>query len=185
MNNQRLTRIYALSIFQLGKELGVDIVDEMIAFNELIRECNDLENLLFLEVFSLDEKHRVLSEVLQLEGKFSPLFCNFLFFLLQERRIGQLLTIYQELVVLDDEQKGFITGVIEGRGEEISPELQNQILDYLRDKLQLTPKLHYQQNLAITAGYKITAGNYQIDSRLDRQLTRLKEQILNDYEEKL
>ncbi len=185
MNNHRLSRIYALSMFQLGKELGVDIVSEMVTFNELLRVSNDLENLLFLEVFSLDEKHMVLSDLIQIEEKFSPLFCNFLFFLLQERRIGKLLTIFQELVVLDDEQKGFITGVIEGRDEQISPELQKQILDYLREKLQLTPKLHYQQNLAITAGYKITAGNYQIDSRVDRQLTRMKEQILNDYEEKL
>lgn len=185
MNNKKIARIYAQALFKLGIEQNINIVGEMILLNELIRECNDLENLIFLEVFSLEEKHQVLSAVFNGEKSFSTLFTNFIFFLLQERRLGLLLTIYQELVILDDHQKGFISGVIEGRDEGISPTLENKILAHLQEKLQLTPKLQYRQNSEITAGYKITAGNYQIDSRLDRQLSQMQEQILNDYQEKL
>ena len=51
MKEQNTARIYAKSFLELGKDNNINIAEELTKFNEVINSSNDLENVLFLDVF--------------------------------------------------------------------------------------------------------------------------------------
>lgn len=93
--------------------------------------------------------------------------------------MGILPLIFKELVVIDDHKKGFIRGVIEGREDEASPEVTEKIVSYLSEKVGSKPVLTYKKNENLTAGYRVTVEDLQLDATIDNQLNKLKSEILN------
>ena len=59
MKEQTVAKVYAKSLLELGDEKGIKLADEMIQLTEVINKSNELENILFLEVFTLEEKKNV------------------------------------------------------------------------------------------------------------------------------
>ena len=57
MKPQIIAKVYAKSIMELAGD-DVDSAKELTDFNLLINECNDLENVLFSEVFTMDERRK-------------------------------------------------------------------------------------------------------------------------------
>ena len=64
MSSSDVTRAYAKSIYDLGKEKGTDIASELTTIQEAINSSNDLETVLFMDVFTVEEKQSVLNEVM-------------------------------------------------------------------------------------------------------------------------
>ena len=81
MKEQIIAKAYAQSIVELGVELKLDVVSDLTKLTEVINKNNDLETLLFLDVFSAEEKLGVLDVVM---GKLnlSQITKNFLHFLM-------------------------------------------------------------------------------------------------------
>ncbi len=178
MKEQTVSRAYAQSIIELCEDQKVDVADELTKLTEVINKSNDLETLLFLDVFTADEKITVLNEVISKLG-LSPIVKNFLNFLIQEKRMGILPLIFKDVIVIDDHKKGFLRGVIEGREDEVSPEFKTKMISYLKEKLGTNAQLEYRKSENITAGYKVTVDDLQLDASLDNQLDKLKDSILN------
>lgn len=178
MKEAVVAKAYAQSIYQLGEESNVAITDELTKLTEVINENNDLETVLFLDVFTFEEKQAVLNDVI---GRLnvSSLLKNTIAFLMQEKRIGLLPLIFKEIVVIDDHKKGFLRGIIEGRDQQIDPTFEAKILSFLKEKLGTEPKLSYKQSEKVTAGYRVTVEDLQLDATLDNQLNKLKSEILN------
>ncbi|MFT6546054.1 MAG: F-type H+-transporting ATPase subunit delta, partial [Bacteriovoracaceae bacterium] len=151
---------------------------ELTTLTEIINSSNNLENLLFLDVFTVEEKLAVLSEITS-KLNLSPITNHFITFLVQEKRIGLLPLIFKEVVVIDDHKSGFLRGTIEGAGKDCTEEFKNKMKTYLKEKLGLTAELTYKQNSKISAGYKISVDDLQLDASLDNQLNRFKESVLN------
>ncbi len=178
MKESNVSKAYAGALLQLAKQGGVDIVKEFTAFTELINESTEFENLLFLDVFTVEERELVLKDVFA-KSDYSELFKSFILFLLNEKRLSMMPMIFKELIVIDDHEKGFIRGTIEGSDEQIDQEAINKIIEFLNEKLGIKPELQYEKNSAITAGYKITVQDYQIDATLDGQLSELSKNIIS------
>ena len=178
MKESIVARAYAKSIYALGEEQKVDVTAELTKLTEVINENNDLETVLFLDVFSYEEKEAVLKDVLAKLGT-SSLVKDVIAFLMTEKRMGILPLIFKELVVIDDHKKGFIRGVIEGREDEASPEVTEKIVSYLSEKVGSKPVLTYKKNENLTAGYRVTVEDLQLDATIDNQLNKLKSEILN------
>ncbi|MCB9093296.1 MAG: F0F1 ATP synthase subunit delta [Halobacteriovoraceae bacterium] len=170
-------KIYARSLFELGEESNIDITKEVTNFSEVINSSNELENVLFLDVFGVEEKQAVFND---LAGKLnlSSLTANTIRYLIQEKRLGLLPMIYKEMVVIDDDKKGFLKSTIEGHGDQIDQGTKDKIKNFLKTKTGKEPVLEYKKNEKITAGYKITAGDLQLDATVDTQLEQLKKDIL-------
>jgi F-type H+-transporting ATPase subunit delta len=98
--------------------------------------------------------------------------------MIEEKRIGQLPLIYKEIIVLDDHKKGFLKGTIESSDGSVDEEIKNQLLKVMKEKLGANIELNVKKNDKITAGYKVTVGDLQIDATIDNQLEQLKRQIL-------
>lgn len=177
MKEGLVAKAYAQALVELAEKDNVDFATEITNFNILINENNNFETLLFLDVFTIDEKKLVLKEVFE-KSNYAKIVSNFLYFLLDEKRMGLFPLIYKEVLVRDDDKRGFLRGTIEGYDENINDETKEILKNYLSQKMGLSAKLEYKQNANISAGFKVTVGDLQLDASLDRQLDYLKTAIL-------
>jgi F-type H+-transporting ATPase subunit delta len=178
MKEQIVSKVYAQSLIELGEEQKVDIAKEMTTFNELINSNNNLESLLFLESFTVEEKLAVVSEVLN-KMNASSVLKNVVSFLITEKRIGLLPLIFKELIVIDDHKKGFMRGTIQGADDQVEAGFFEKINSYLKEKLGREVKLEYIKTPNLVAGYRVTVEDLQLDATLDNQLTKFKNSVLN------
>ena len=84
------------------------------------------------------------------------------------------------MIVFDDHKRGFIRGEIEGIEDQLLEESKKKITDYIKEKTGLTPILSYMQNAELTAGYRITADDLQLDASLEHQFSMLRNSILGE-----
>jgi F-type H+-transporting ATPase subunit delta len=176
---QNISWTYAKAITQLAEEKQLDIAKELTEFSLLINKNNDFETVLFSDVFTIEEKKDVLAEVIK-KFEISPMVSDLLNFLLQEKRIGVFPQVFKDVVVIDDEKKGFLRGIIEGPGTSIDEEQKKKIISYLKVKLHKEVELEFVPSTQITAGYRITVEDLQLDASLENQLDKLKESLLTD-----
>ena len=87
MKEQVVAKIYAKSITELGEKNRLDVCEELTRLQLCINESNHLENLLFLEVFTIEEKKAVVEELAK-RLKLSSIVGGFLSYLVEQRRIG-------------------------------------------------------------------------------------------------
>lgn len=179
MKEEIVSKSYAKSIIELGSELKVDVAEELTKLNEIINANDDLETLLFLDVFSIEEKKSVLSEIFK-KTKLSPIVVNFVYFLLEEKRMGIFPMIFKNVIVIDDHAKGFLRGTIEGPELEITSDVKDKLYKHLKEIVGKDIQLDYKKSEKITAGYKVTVEDLQLDATLDTQLDNLKETILSE-----
>lgn len=179
MREQAVAKVYAKSLLELGDEKKVNIADELIKLTEVINKSNELENVMFLELFTLDEKKAVFVEVAQ-KLNLSPITTETIKYLIDEKRIGILPLITKEVIVLDDDRRGFLKGTIEGTDVQIDPAFKAKIETFLKNKLGREPQLNYVQNSNLSAGYKVTVEDLQLDASLDNQLEQFKQSILGE-----
>ncbi|MFN8369996.1 MAG: F0F1 ATP synthase subunit delta [Bacteriovoracaceae bacterium] len=178
MKDRIIARAYAKSLIELGEQQKLDIVKEITDFSELISSSNQLENLLFLDVFTIDEKKAVLIDIFN-KAQYSNLLKNFIFMIMDEKRLSLFPQIFKETVVIEDDRKGFLKGTIEGAETQLDPAVLEKIKKFLEEKIKRKPFLTYIQNGNISAGYKITAEDLQLDATLENQLEQLRENILS------
>lgn len=178
MKEKQIARSYAKTIAELGQELNVDVAQELTSLTQTINENNDLETLLFLDVFTDEEKQSVLEEVMK-KLNLSQVVTHFMKFLIQEKRVALFPLIFKDVIVLDDEAKGFMRGTIEGVTNEVDASFAEKMTQYLSKKIGKEIKLNYKKNDEMTAGYRVTVGDLQLDASLDNQLNKFKETVLN------
>lgn len=174
-----VARAYAQAIVDLGTETKTNVADEMTKLQEAINSSNDLENVLFMEVFTVEEKHAVFGEIakkLHL-SQHSTAFVNYL---IDSKRMNLFPMVYKEVIVLDDHEKGFIRGTIEGADKEIDSKQLEDIKNFIKTKLNRKPELNYIHNPNLTAGYKIRVEDFQVDATIDNQLEQFKNTIIGE-----
>ena len=88
--------------------------------------------------------------------------------------------IIKEVIVMDDARKGFIRGTIEGTDVQIDQAFKTKIENFIKEKIGRVPHLDYVQNPNLTAGYKVTVEDLQLDASLDNQLEQFKQSILSE-----
>lgn len=179
MKEQAVAKVYAKSLLELGDEKSVDLAKELTTLTEVINSSNELENVLFLDLFTLEEKKIVFLEIAN-KIHLSAITVEVIKFLIDEKRIGILPLIIKEVIVLDDDRKGFLRGRIEGSGSRIDDDFREKIENFIKSKLNKEPKLDYIQNKNLSAGYKVTVDDLQLDASLDNQLEQFKQSILSE-----
>ena len=84
------------------------------------------------------------------------------------------------MVIIDDDRKGFLRGVVSGPDENISEEILSKMQQYIREKTKKEPTLTYEKNEKITAGFKIKLEDMELDATIDNQFKILKTEILGN-----
>lgn len=178
MKEQNIAKVYANTFIELGKDSGVDMAKDITTLTQLINSSNDLENVLFLDVFTVEEKDAVFTEIANKVG-LSKVTVSAVKYLIQEKRISLLPLISKEVIITDDHEKGFLRGTIEGSEISIDEGHKQKLITAIKKHVgDVTPQLDYVQADDITAGYKITMGDLQLDATVDNQLKSFKESVL-------
>lgn len=178
MKEQIIAKAYAQSIVELATDLKQDLVGELTKLTEVINKSNDLETLLFLDVFTNEEKLSVLNDVMK-KLNLSQTTVNFMNFLVEQKRIGLMPVIFKNVIVIDDHNKGFLRGTIEGSEESIPAEVKEKLKAYLQQKLGKEAVLEYKKSATVTAGYRVKVEDLMLDASLENQLDQFKAEILN------
>ena len=179
MKYNMVSKAYAKSLYQLGREQGGDVAKELMTLNEVINDNNHFENVLFMDVFTIDEKIDVVEAVIQ-RLKLNSLTKSFLKFLIREKRIYLFPLVFKDIVRIDDEEKGFLRGTVEAADSEMDPVFLKKIQTYLEKELNKKVHLDYRTRPDMLAGCRVTVEDFQMDASLDKQLDRLKrENVLN------
>lgn len=173
MKNSIIAKTYALAVVKISEEKKFSIFEEIAGFIEILNKSSDLENILFLNVFTYEEKQQVLNDLFA-KINLNSVTQNFLTFLLIEKRLPLLPQIYKELIVIDDASKGFMKVNVEGSQQELDLQAKTSIEKYLLEKLKLKSEIHYKKNDQISAGYKVIAGDNLLDATLKTQLNNFK-----------
>jgi F-type H+-transporting ATPase subunit delta len=178
MRENEVAKIYASSLYELGSEQNVDVIGDMTKFTEVVNASNDLENVLFLDIFTTEEKTNVFSAFSE-KLSLAPLVSNTVKYLIVEKRMNILPLIFKELIVIDDAAKGFLRGSIEGSDKSLDEASVNKIKEFIKNKLGKEAVLEYKTNEKISAGYRVTVEDFQIDATLENQFEQLKSAILD------
>lgn len=177
MKNTELGQVYSKAFLELSKENGDNITQDLTQLVELMNKSESFEQLLFLNVFSLEEKATVLLDIIE-KLKLGKTAKTCLLFLVSERRLGLLPQIYKNLIVIEDSLKGFINAEVEGSEGQLDSEVEQKLIALLKQKLNQTPQFNYKKDPKITAGYKVTVGDYMIDATVDSQFKKFQNQFL-------
>ena len=177
MKNETISRSYALALLDLSQEQNLKIKSDLDTFWSLIRESSEFESLLFMDVFSVEERKSILGTVFE-KIEINKLTQNFIYFLIENKRFSLFPSIYASLTMEQDLADGFISGVVEGSEENPDNEIIEKLKTHIEKELKQIAKLDYRQNPTITTGYKITCGDLQLDATLENQFDRLRKDIL-------
>ncbi len=177
MKEQVIAKTYAQAIRSISKDEAFDAVNELVKFNNAVNISSELEQVLFLEAFSEEEKIGVLEDITNKLGIHKTVQ-NFMKYLINEKRMNLINMIYKEVVIMDDDEKGFLKGSIQGSSESIDDETKKRIIEHLEKKLNKKVNLSYEKNEKITAGYRVSAGDYLMDASLDNQFDEFKKTIM-------
>ncbi len=178
MKDSNIAKVYANTFIELAISENIDVAKELTDLTAVINMSSELENVLFLEVFTDEEKISVFSDVSKKIG-LSQTIESAVKYLINEKRIGLLPLIYKEVIVQDDAKKGFLRGIVEGSTDDLSGEYRDKLIAAIKKEVgDVNPILSYEKNENITAGYKVTVGDLQLDATVDNQLKSFKESIL-------
>ena len=179
MKEQIAAKTYARSILELGAEKNQNVAEELIKLTEVINSSEMLENVMFMDVFTAEEKKDIFKSVAAKAG-LTPLLQSYIQYLIEEKRIGLLPLITKEAMIIDDEKRGFLRGVIEGSEAQADPKVVAQVKAFLKSKLGREPHMDYHQNTQISAGYRITVDDLQLDASLENQLDQFKKSVISE-----
>jgi F-type H+-transporting ATPase subunit delta len=178
MKDKIIAKIYAETFIELAKDTSFEIATELTKVTEVINVSNELENVLFLDVFTTEEKINVFSDIAA-KISLNAVLTNAIKYLINEKRIALLPLIYKEIIVIDDYEKGFLRGTIEGYSESISDAHKAKLINAMKNEIgNKEAILDYKQNPEITAGFKVTVGDYQLDATVDNQLNSFRDSVL-------
>ena len=174
--NSEISKAYAKAVFLLGEENNIDIISEFLSFNDLINKNQKFETFLFSGIYTLEEKEDVIKHIFK-KSSYSSLFKNFMIFLIDQKRLNLFPLVFKNVIVIDDDKKGFIRGTIHGMDDKVNVEFLNKIVSYLEKKINKSVKLEYKKDTTVGAGYRVLVDNLQLDASLDHQLENIRKSV--------
>ena len=180
MKYNTVSTAYAKSLYQLGKEKSVAVTEDLMKLDETIKANEYFESVLFMDVFTMEEKIGVVEAVIHRLNLHS-LIKSFLIFLIREKRIHIFPLVFKDIIGIDDHEKGVLRGTLEGAEGKIDAASLEKIKNYLEKELNKKVHLDYVKKSEMVAGYRITVEDFQLDASLDKQLDRLRQgNLLNN-----
>lgn len=167
LKNVKPAKRYAQALFETMQDKNFDeILFEFEKVVEIISNNEDFKSFLSNPVISNDDKKKTVEECFQ---KFSSEVKNFLFILIDEKRINCL-----------DEIKAFLKDKINDKNNlvnanitlafDANDEIKNQIIQRLKNKLQKDVSADFVVNPNIIGGLKVQVKDTVIDLSINKRL---------------
>ena len=159
---------YGGALYDAAKDLGKEqlILDEGLQILDIIEKEEDLHLFIDSPTISAEEKKKVITAIF--EGKICTELLNFLYVLVDKRRITHLagmMKVYKDLV---DKEEGVSYGTVYSV-EKLSQERLAQVEEETSQLLQVKVKLTNELDPGLIGGVKVLVEGKLIDASLRKK----------------
>ena len=176
MNDTRIARRYASAVFKVSMQEGGDAISKrgewFVQLNQMLDENSSLDNVFKSPIFTVAEKKKVLSDILDKIGC-DTVTRNFCYLLADKERLPWYRSIVLAYTKLLDEAKGIIRGTLT-TAIPLTPAKQKAVLGELEAKAGAALELTFDVDPAILGGVVLKVGDRILDSSLRAQLEILR-----------
>ena len=170
---------YAGALFSLGKQAGPGEIEsygrDLDALAEMLRDSVELFRTFRNPLFSVEEKSRLVSAVLDRIGA-EKMVRNFCLLLAEKERLALLPEIQGHFSTLLDAENGVLRGTVT-TAIALDEEKQDELKERLERQADRSIVLGFNEDPAILGGLILTVGDRIMDASLRAQLGILKENI--------
>ncbi len=177
MDSVSVDLTYGKALFEAAEDLKKtgDISVDARDLTQIIKDNPVFFDMLKSPAISNDEKKDVVDKVFK--GKMDETLLNFIYVLIDKRRIGQLLSIARAYEKCVDEKKGITTGTLFSAVEVPEAKLK-KFEKETGALLKKNVELKNEVDPSLIGGVKIYVDGKLIDASLRRRLDDLKEHLL-------
>jgi F-type H+-transporting ATPase subunit delta len=165
---------YASSLYELGSEAGsVDQIGaDLVRFQAMVAESEDLKRFVESPVFSSEEQLRAISAILEKAG-ISGLAANFLKVAAANRRLFAVPGMIKSYFQIVARNRGEISAEVT-TAHALTPEQENELKATLKGVTGKDVAINVTVDPTILGGLIVKVGSRQIDTSLRTKLSTLK-----------
>lgn len=177
MKGTRATIRYAKALLQISieKDSLEQSYDDMLLVNNVCDDCKDFSLLLKSPIVKTDLKLKILNEIF--DNKISEISRNFISIIANKKRESLLSDIAKSFIELYKSYNNIESATIT-TAVQLSDELKNNIIDYIKKYNNSKIDLHEIVDEKIIGGTIIKIGDKQLDASVSKEISELK-QIFN------
>lgn len=165
---------YASALFELAKEQDAtaQVEADLVKFESLLRESEDLHRLVASPVFAAEDQARAVAAILERAG-ITGLTANFFQVIARNRRLFAVPEMIAVFKALAAESRGEVVAEVT-TAQPLSEQQVAQLTETLTTSVGKDVKLDARVDPAILGGLIIKIGSRMIDSSLRTKLTAIK-----------
>ena len=169
---------YSRALFEVAQEAGEleKIEDDIKNFASLLNNSLEIENFIHNPTKSKENQNSVL-KLLAEKLNFSKSLKNFMFLLVEKRRIFFVEKIIDSFLRLCSKKRGEVKASLISSKELSEAELDN-ISKELSSSMSSTIKFNYKVDKELIGGLKLQLGSFMIDTSIKNKLNKYKQKML-------
>ena len=171
---------YSRALFEVAKETGdlEKIETDIKNFQALLLNSKELDNFIQNPTQSKDNQINVI-KLLAERFHFSKDLKNFLFLLIEKRRIFFVAKIIDSFLKHCSKKRGEVKAILISSKKLTSDEL-NEISTDLSKSMGSNLKFDYKVDESLIGGLKLQLGSYMVDTSIKNKLKRYEQKILEN-----
>ncbi|QKV19984.1 F0F1 ATP synthase subunit delta [Oricola thermophila] len=165
---------YAQSLFDIALEAKAlaRVEEQMVAFEALLSESDDLRRLIGSPVFSSDEQLRAIDAIVDKAG-FDGVFGNFLKVVASNRRLFALPGMFGAFRAIAAEHKGVVAAEVTSAAK-LTAAQEKELKATLKDVAGKDVDINVTVDPSLLGGLIVKIGSRQIDTSLRTKLSSMK-----------
>ena len=169
---------YSRALFEVAQEVNEleKIENDIKNFASLLINSLEIKNFIHNPTQSKDNQNNVLN-LLAEKLNFSKNLKNFMFLLIEKRRIFFVEKIIESFLKLCAQKRGEVKASLISSKELSETELEN-ISKELSSSTSSTIKLNYKVDKELIGGLKLQLGSFMIDTSIKNKLNKYKQAML-------
>ncbi len=169
---------YSRALFEVAKEASdlEKIEKDMKNFKSLLNSSIEIKNFIHNPTQSKDNQKNVV-KLLAEKFSFSKNLKNFMFLLVEKRRIFFVQKIIESFLKLCSQKRGEVKASLISSKELSEAEIENISKD-LSSSMGSTIKFDYKVDKELIGGLKLQLGSYMIDTSIKNKLNKIEQKML-------
>ena len=169
---------YSRALFEVAKEASdlEKIEKDMKNFKSLLNSSIEIKNFIHNPTQSKDNQKNVVKPLAE-KFSFSKNLKNFMFLLVEKRRIFFVQKIIESFLKLCSQKRGEVKASLISSKELSEAEIENISKD-LSSSMGSTIKFDYKVDKELIGGLKLQLGSYMIDTSIKNKLNKIEQKML-------
>jgi len=180
MKSSTAANRYAKALFSLAKDERrlSDVRKELDAIASAFEVSPELRDALLTPLHPAEERKAVLAAIAR-RAEVAPLLCNFLSYLIDQRRLVDFMTICDEFARLADEDAGLLTAEVSS-ASPLDDRRKDRLQRALSDHTGRQVRLEVEVDPELIGGAVAKVGDLVFDGSIRTQLSQLRANLMKE-----